>query len=47
VARVGHEDFETTKGCIREAKTMRQGFGDVVPTLPLLLAGEGVRLGIA
>jgi hypothetical protein len=32
--RAGHTTFQTTEGYIREAEAVRQGFGDVFPTLP-------------
>ena len=34
MARAGHEDFKTTQGYIREAESVRVGFGDVFPPLP-------------
>jgi len=40
--RAGHSDFETTKGYIRTAEDVREGFGDVFPELPpSLLAPTG------
>jgi site-specific recombinase XerC len=40
--RAGHEDFATTQGYIREAESIREGFGDVFPSLPeAILDGGG------
>jgi integrase len=33
--RAGHTDFATTEGYIREAEILRDGFGEVFPTLPI------------
>lgn len=35
--RAGHEDFSTTQGYIREAESIREGFGQVFPPLPAAL----------
>jgi integrase len=35
--RAGHEDFATTQGYIREAESIREGFGEVFPPLPAAL----------
>jgi hypothetical protein len=40
-SRAGHEDFATTQGYIREAESIRTGFGDVFPPLPLALLKLG------
>ncbi len=37
--RAGHKEFKTTQGYIREAEAVRDGFGDVFPTLPESLLG--------
>lgn len=37
--RAGHRDFKTTEGYIREAESVREGFGDVFPALPASLLG--------
>jgi len=40
--RAGHEDFATTQGYIREAESIREGFGEVFPALPeAMLDGGG------
>ncbi len=40
MTRAGHKGFSTTQMYIREAENLRQGFGDVFPTLPpSLLSG--------
>jgi integrase len=38
--RAGHEDFTTTQGYIREAESIRDGFGEVFPALPESLFGD-------
>jgi integrase len=41
MARAGHASFQTTQGYIREAESLRQGFGEPFPALPkALLTGE-------
>jgi hypothetical protein len=37
--RAGHSTFSTTEGYIREAKNLRDGFGEVFPPLPSSLFG--------
>jgi hypothetical protein len=32
--RAGHSTFSTTEGYIREAENLREGFGEVFPSLP-------------
>ncbi|MGD0679646.1 MAG: site-specific integrase [Polyangiaceae bacterium] len=39
--RAGHEDFTTTQGYIREAEAVRDGFGEVFPSLRGLLDCDG------
>jgi hypothetical protein len=39
--RAGHAGFATTAGYIREAEAIRDGFGDVFPSLPPALSGGG------
>ena len=47
--RAGHTDFETTKGYLREAENLSQGFGETFPPLsPAIVRSVGlatVRLG--
>jgi integrase len=40
--RAGHASFGTTEGYIREAENLRDGFGDVFPTLPESLFGPSI-----
>jgi hypothetical protein len=35
--RAGHTDFQTTQGYIRVAESVRDGFGQPFPTLPVAL----------
>ncbi len=44
--RAGHSDFETTRGYIREAENLREGFGQVLPPRPpgLTAAGFGIAI---
>jgi hypothetical protein len=37
--RGGHSSFSTTRGYIRQAEAVRDGFGDVFPPLDLVLEG--------
>ncbi len=41
--RAGHEDFATTQGYVRLAETLREGFGEPFPELPLELLGLNRR----
>jgi integrase len=45
--RAGHSSFSTTEGYIREAEAVRDGFGDVFPSLPasLLAPAPTTELG--
>jgi hypothetical protein len=38
--RCGHTTSQTTEGYIREAESVRDGFGDVFPPLPAFLMGR-------
>jgi integrase len=41
--RAGHSEFRTTQGYVREAEAVREGFGEVFPSLPPdLLGGSDV-----
>jgi integrase len=37
MSRAGHSDFQTTQIYIRIAEALREGFGDVIPAIPLSL----------
>jgi hypothetical protein len=39
--RCVHTTFSTTELYIREAEAVREGFGEVFPTLPISLLGPG------
>jgi hypothetical protein len=45
MSAAGHRSFATTQGYIREAEPLRDGFGDVFPTLPdrLLVGNQVIR----
>src|SRR5260370_35090689 len=38
--RAGHDRFETTRGYVRTAEAVRDGFGSVFPPLPASLFGS-------
>jgi hypothetical protein len=44
--RAGHTDFRTTQLYIREAEAIRDGFGEVFPSLPMSLLGPGAAAAL-
>jgi hypothetical protein len=42
--RAGHVDFNTTQGYVREAETVREGFGKVFSPMPIALIGPAILI---